>query len=33
MTKLKAGIKKQGFSLMSKEEMTKGAKKSLLGNK
>ena len=33
MAKLKTGIKTQGFSLMSKEEMTKGAKKSLLGNK
>jgi|TARA_B110000879_G_scaffold90154_1_gene123875 hypothetical protein len=33
MAKSKTGIKTQGFSLMSKEEMTKGAKKSLLGNK
>jgi len=31
--KSKTGIKTPGFSLMSKEEIIKGAKKSLLGNK
>jgi len=33
MAKLKTGIKTQGFSLIPKEEMVKGSKKSLLKNR